>query len=93
MPDVASLCLPAPISTALAESSLPMGSATLGILTLLLACSASAFVVCEAGTYSLKSGGGPIVRDPNCNGTHCDLHIGPLATLQVSVSPRSTSSL
>ena len=44
-------------------------------------------MVCEAGTYSVQSGMGPITRDPNCNGTHCELFTQPtVATLQVTVS-------
>ena len=49
-------------------------------------CRASVFVVCQAGTYNVQSGMGPITRDPNCNGTHCELFTQPIvATLQVAV--------
>ena len=48
-------------------------------------------MTCEAGTYNLQTGKGPFVRDPNCNGTHCELyHQDVVATLQVSVRPQAS---
>lgn len=43
-----------------------------------------AFVVCQAGNYTMGTGQGPFDNDPECQSSHCELRKQPvLATLVV----------
>ena len=45
------------------------------------------FISCEAGTYALRTGHGPMMQSPECQSTHCELLLQDvMATLKV-VSP------
>ena len=41
-------------------------------------------IQCEAGTYDLRTGAGPMKQQDNCESTHCELIVQDvLATLDV----------
>lgn len=44
-------------------------------------------VACQAGSYQLRTGFGPLVPDVNCMSTHCELITGVIANVKVVRGP------